>query len=279
MDSEILLHPNVAKRFQQILVSLPHAILLMGPLGSGKDTACAYLLEEMSKSIDLSVHSYDAAEDFGIDEIRGLWQELGRKQLTSSMYRIVLIKQADQLGHASQNALLKQLEEPPQNTIFILMVESAGNILPTITSRLTTLQLLPIPKNIAATYFGMHPTSSDFFKIYNLSEGWPGTMVTLANNESNSIMDDINIAKTVLSQTVAHRIAIVDSIIKSKESTPERILSALIKTCYAAMRNCIDKNTNYDKWLLGVEVLEKAQIDLRAKTNSKIVLTDVFLSL
>ncbi|MDN2581265.1 DNA polymerase III subunit delta' [Aquibium sp. ELW1220] len=56
-------------------------------------------------------------------------------------YRIVIIDPADDMNTNAANALLKNLEEPPSRTLFILISHAAGGLLPTIRSRCQTVRL------------------------------------------------------------------------------------------------------------------------------------------
>ena len=76
-----------------------------------------------------------------IESIRQL-QEACKYGPSQSRYFIGLIYGADTLTLQAANALLKTLEEPPQNVIFILLTHNAMDILPTIRSR---SQLLEFP--------------------------------------------------------------------------------------------------------------------------------------
>jgi DNA polymerase-3 subunit delta' len=58
--------------------------------------------------------------------------------------RFVLIEEAELLGIATANSLLKTLEEPPAGTVFILTAPSASSLLPTIRSRAQVIRFLPI---------------------------------------------------------------------------------------------------------------------------------------
>ncbi len=58
--------------------------------------------------------------------------------------RVALISSAELLNINAANALLKMLEEPPQNTLFVLVTNNLSRILPTIRSRCRLLKL-PIP--------------------------------------------------------------------------------------------------------------------------------------
>ncbi len=52
-----------------------------------------------------------------------------------SKWRVFIIQEADRMGVAAQNHFLKTLEEPPGNSLFILVTEYPGILLPTIRSR------------------------------------------------------------------------------------------------------------------------------------------------
>jgi len=68
-----------------------------------------------------------------IDQIRAvnLWVHTS----SSDQSKVVILENADKMGDASRNALLKTLEEPPEGTYFILLSARKGRILPTILSR------------------------------------------------------------------------------------------------------------------------------------------------
>lgn len=59
-------------------------------------------------------------------------------------WRIVIVDPADDMNPSAANAILKNLEEPPQRTLFLLVAKSRGALLPTIRSRTRTLSLDPL---------------------------------------------------------------------------------------------------------------------------------------
>ncbi len=69
-----------------------------------------------------------------IDEVRQIPDFVYKKAFESG-YKAVVILEAHLMTPQAQNALLKILEEPPQNTLFVLGCLNANNILPTILSR------------------------------------------------------------------------------------------------------------------------------------------------
>ena len=59
-------------------------------------------------------------------------------------WRVVIVDPADDMNPSAGNAILKNLEEPPQRTLFLLIARTAGGLLPTIVSRCRTLRLEPL---------------------------------------------------------------------------------------------------------------------------------------
>lgn len=79
-------------------------------------------------------------ESIGIAEIRTLQKSLFLKPFKSKT-KAAILKNAQNLTVAAQNALLKVLEEPPNNTLIILTVTQKDLLLPTILSRCTIIGL------------------------------------------------------------------------------------------------------------------------------------------
>ena len=64
-------------------------------------------------------------------------------------WRVVVVDSADEMNRSSANALLKFLEEPPADTLFLLISHAPAGLLPTIRSRCRTLDLgLLLPENL-----------------------------------------------------------------------------------------------------------------------------------
>ncbi len=87
-----------------------------------------------------------------VDQIRGLSDFLTLSSHKSNGMRIVVIHPAEGLNAAAANSLLKMLEEPPPNVVFILVAHQAQKILPTIMSRCQKIDM-PVPsKEVALTW-------------------------------------------------------------------------------------------------------------------------------
>ena len=85
-------------------------------------------------------HILDAQEKVGIEDVRELIGELDRKPLNSPL-KAALILKAQNLPIEAQNALLKTLEEPPENTRIILTAPTVESLLSTIGSRCLKIEV------------------------------------------------------------------------------------------------------------------------------------------
>ncbi len=83
-----------------------------------------------------------------VDEIRHVISIVGRHTFVGGR-RIVIIERADKMNAPAQNALLKTLEEPLADTVFLLLTDSPELLLPTIVSRCRALKLHPWPDETA----------------------------------------------------------------------------------------------------------------------------------
>ncbi|MBL4821185.1 MAG: DNA polymerase III subunit delta' [Gammaproteobacteria bacterium] len=136
---------------------LGHAYLLCGERGLGKqvfvqaaarlllcdkptaESACGScqqcLMGQNGSHPDLlRIAPEDGSKVLKIDQIRALISTVD-KTSHSAGRKVVIMEQADALNISAANALLKILEEPPGNTVLLLLSDSPGSLLPTIRSR------------------------------------------------------------------------------------------------------------------------------------------------
>lgn len=133
---------------------LAHAYLFCGPRGTGKTTSARLLAkalncddprdaepcnqcqncDEITAGHSLDVIEIDAASNRGIDSARDLREQV-RFATSSGRYRVFIIDEFHMLTKEAFNALLKTLEEPPENVIFVLATTEPHEVLQTIVSR------------------------------------------------------------------------------------------------------------------------------------------------
>jgi len=78
-----------------------------------------------------------------VDQIRELGEFMSLSAALSQ-WRVAVVDTADELESSAANALLKMLEEPPPNTLFFLVSNAPGRLLPTIRSRCRMLHFEPL---------------------------------------------------------------------------------------------------------------------------------------
>ena len=94
-----------------------------------------------------------------IDQIRELCSLLSLKPYEANL-RVIIISDAQTMTVEAGNALLKELEEPPSGTIFILTATQKSDMLPTILSRTQSISFNPFPlKDIIAILEQKHGVS------------------------------------------------------------------------------------------------------------------------
>lgn len=85
-----------------------------------------------------------------IEEVRNLLPWVYLKPFEAK-WKVFVVEGADRLTVEAQNALLKTLEEPPENTIFCLLAASRANLLATIQSRSFELRLRAVDADVEPT--------------------------------------------------------------------------------------------------------------------------------
>ncbi|OYU15676.1 MAG: DNA polymerase III subunit delta' [Alphaproteobacteria bacterium PA4] len=228
-----------------------HAWLLTGPQGLGKalfaETAAAWLMagRPAGQGFDGAEGSQAAAliaagshPDFGrlvrteddkgklrsvirVDEVRAL-QPLFRQTPSIAEWRVVIVDSADEMNVQSANALLKNLEEPPERTLFFLISHMPGRLLPTIRSRCRALRFSRLSDaqvdRVLGNFAGLD--DDDRAALVQMAEGAPGRALRFAETGIAALAETLaDLAVTPRAAAPAKALALARTL-AGKANTP-----------------------------------------------------------
>lgn len=128
-----------------------------------------------------------------IDDVRALIARFATRPSMGSR-RVVVIDSIDDLERSAANALLKNLEEPPSGTIFLLVSHSPGRLLPTIRSRCRVLRFETVADSeVTRLLRGQLPDASadEIDSLVRAGAGSLGRALSFAGLELASIERDL----------------------------------------------------------------------------------------
>ncbi len=174
MEQRLPWHDSQWRRFAAMQASarLPHALLLRGPEGVGKyrfarrmvsallcerqefetrpcgDCRGCHLVAADSHPDLHALAPPEGKHQIGIDQVRSLIERIGLTPQYGGC-KTVIVSPAERMTRAAANTLLKTLEEPPGDALFVLVAHRAGALPATIRSRCQIVDF-PVPDADAA---------------------------------------------------------------------------------------------------------------------------------
>ena len=162
-------HEQIKNDLRQLLAEkrLPHALLFTGIEGIGKNLTAKVLAkvlfcsgEEKPCNICPSCRAFNAqnhpdfyylepegkANNIKIEQIRQMQSQIALSPYLADK-RVVIINDAETMNEAAENSLLKTLEEPTGDVVFILVTANKDLLLPTILSRCMKLYFAPLSED------------------------------------------------------------------------------------------------------------------------------------
>lgn len=186
--------------------SYVHAYLLAGPKGTGKKSVaklcvmaalcrgehkpcgvcgpCRRVLGETHPDVH-TVLPPKGKQTIGVDALRETLEQVGVKSFEDGA-KAILFPQAEKMTAAAQNCLLKTLEEPPARTVFFLITEQPGALLPTIVSRCRVVRFHPLGEEEAVSRLvelGQSPAEAK--KKARMAEGCVGQALSIDEERMN----------------------------------------------------------------------------------------------
>ena len=263
---KLYINPDSKKLISVLSNNLPQSILLTGNSGVGLSTIAYSIADENNTKPFYILPEKDEKIDIekGIISIETMRQLYENTRSKSQKKQIYIIDYADRMTHQAQNAFLKLLEEPNENTYFILVCHDTSRLLPTIISRVEQISI----KNITAKQ--SEELLSDLKIVDKLkhdqllfmTSGLPAEMLRLINDEEyfakrslvirdarelirGSQYDKLKVVqrykdnREIVQQLLLDMIKILKSSISSKPQTEALIkLDSIIKALDQLNANC-----------------------------------------
>ena len=169
--------------------TFPHSWVFHGPKQSGKRKFLDILIKSIykEKKIDQFVFEVNGCENIAmVDDIRNLIKQCNLTNSVNSIYKTFLvINNLELLNKNAVIALLKTIEEPPPNTVLILITHNLKLIPKTIQSRCIKIGFNP-HKLIATKYENI-----DDQENFKISDGSPSIYNLLLSNDGDLIKYEI----------------------------------------------------------------------------------------
>ena len=244
MDNDILVgHSDTLRTFIDAWNNRDHhpihpVWMLTGPRGIGKSTLAYkiakmvygnvgdFFIVDLARNLDKNGNLKPDGKVISVYTVRAMIDKMQMSSM-SGQWRVVLIDSVDELNTAASNAILKLLEEPPAQTLFLLVVHQLSNVLPTVRSRARVEKMRPLTvsqlRELCIKFLPEEDVNTEtlrlangsFGKIANLKtsggdEVYESLIETLTNPRSNS-GDIMLIAKKIAAAPELHPI-ILDAI-------------------------------------------------------------------
>ena len=186
---------NLSEPLVKYIIPLPR-----GKNETGSDSPTSKLANEVIEDIRNEINkkienpyykiSIDKANIIKISSIREINKFLSYNY-DDIKYRVIIIDHAHLMNQESQNALLKNLEEPPQGVIFILLTSAVNRLLPTIISRCWQVNFEPLQineiKSVLMEHFKFEESIAK--KAAFFSNGSVNTALQLIENDIENLID------------------------------------------------------------------------------------------
>lgn len=285
---DLLIHARTRGEVELFMARPAHALLITGPQGSGKATLALSLSAGVLGASNLSNYPYfmhitrpQGKKDIPVEDIRKVLHNLRLKTTGNrAIRRIVFVEDAHYLSEEAQNTLLKMIEEPASDTLFLLSAISERSVLPTVASRAQRLRVYPSAQAQAQKYYQSQKTEPEIASAWQLSQGNSGLMhALLFNEEEHPLKSSVELAKNLLRATPYERLVELDKLSKDKEQLA-MALTALSMVLTALHRAALDQgNSRQIDIGSGRRLVRNLHSSLEANGSPRLVALELALNL
>ncbi len=292
LEPNLLLASKTKQQIDDFIEHPYHGLLIIGAKGSGKTSILDYLATRLLNIEPNKLASYPyllrltiegPTNSIGIDTVHQLDRFFGRvvsqpKNQQNQITRVVIIDDAEYLSLDAQNALLKNLEEPPQDSVFLLSSTNSTKLLPTLLSRVRTIRLAnPTQDDITSYLMPLVNNHKVIKQAINMSGGVPGLAIAIALNQNDHSLIKASItAKQILSSDTYAKLLLVNSLAKDPKFVTE-VLFLIQQMARLGLETAEAKQSTHWQKVLNTAYLTEQQ--LSQNSNPKLTLTNMMLHL
>lgn len=285
----LVLNAYTARQLESYVEHPAHALLVTGSEGIGKGAVVRQLIvrllaiePEHLQSYPYFIHLEPENEHLiSVEAIRDLQHDMTLKLPTDSGLRIALIEGAQYLSAEAQNALLKLLEEPPENTFLLMTARHEHDLLPTVRSR---VQVLPVKRpspDELRTHFTKagYPAEATNTALL-MSGGLPGLMKALLDgSEDHPLVAATGVARILLQKNTYERLLMVETLAKQRRQSLD-VVFILQQMADIALRSATQgSGAALERWQRVLTAAYRAEEALIDNAQPKLVLTNLMLEL
>ncbi len=292
LEPNLLLASKTKQQIDDFIEHPYHGLLIIGAKGSGKTSILDYLATRLLNIEPNKLASYPhllrltiegPTNSIGIDTVHQLDRFFGRvvsqpKNQQNQITRVVIIDDAEYLSLDAQNALLKNLEEPPQDSVFLLSSTNSTKLLPTLLSRVRTIRLAnPTQDDITSYLMPLVNNPKVIKQAINMSGGVPGLAIAIALNQNDHSLIKASItAKQILSSDTYAKLLLVNSLAKDPKFVTE-VLFLIQQMARLGLETAEAKQSTHWQKVLNTAYLTEQL--LSQNSNPKLTLTNMMLHL
>lgn len=262
--AEIITHPANKIKIAQIIKRKPHAVLFSGGHGTGLYTIVLDIAKQLQSTPIIVAHDEKGA--ITIDSIRSLYRQTANKK---TGVQAVILDDADKMTLSAQQAFLKLLEEPTENTVFLLTSHQPQSLLPTIHSRLQRLELVPLSLRDTQAYIkdsGVQDSTKVTQLLY-MAAGKPAEIQRLLSDEAyfRQRAAGIRQAKEFIETPIYQKLITIYKIGNDREAAQQLLEQVLAIIKLHLIQNATsDLRNDFQRY---VKALEKLHEDGNVRTQ------------
>lgn len=287
--SDLLLSQTTRQALERFLAHPSHALLIVGPSGSGKAALAQHIAAMLLQVPDAKLignpyfkHLAQAdRKSISIEEIRDVIHFTTlRIPGSSATNRVILIEGAHLMTVQAQNALLKTIEEPPAGTSILLTAPTEIAILPTIRSRAQNMTVHPPDSPAVITYFTHEGfTPEQVKKTFQMSGGLVGLMdAMLRGADDHPLIEAAAIARTLIPQPTYERLLAVDGLAKQPQLWQD-ILSVMERMAELSLQQGKNGPAKNRQWQHILAACYDARLAMQRNTQTKLVVLNFMLTM